>query len=395
MGKTVLTIDDSKTIRLLVARHLTPFGVKTLEAENGEQGAARAREETPDLILLDYNMPVMDGYDTLVTLKADQVLKSIPVVMLTTETVKETVVRLMKLGLKGYIAKPFTRDILLQKINPILGLYEGDGVPPEVSANHETSIRGAAQIPGKPAILAIDDKENILKMLKEFIGESFQVITANSGKAALSAIAQNGFEFVFLDMSLPDMNALDIYEAYIRSGRNGSNPAKFVAMPLRTAQADIDRARAQGIKLFLHKPFTREDVAQAIVGCMAPPEDKNPSNAGRLTAIGDIRILVCPDGKSSLFQAFAGDLGTGLIKEIDEMAEEGLTKLIIKVSEGFLSNLNVTRKFINLVEHTSQLSLSVRFVADSQQAREALKQFAETATIPVELSLECAIRSMS
>ena len=126
MKKKVLTIDDSKTLRMLIGKHLAPFGVEMLQAENGERGISLARETVPDVILLDYNMPILDGYHTLIELKTDPALKPIPVIMLTTETVKETVIKLLKLGLKDYIAKPFTRDVLLQKLNPILGLYEAE-----------------------------------------------------------------------------------------------------------------------------------------------------------------------------------------------------------------------------------------------------------------------------
>src|SRR5512141_666904 len=117
MPVNVLTVDDSKVLRMIVTRHLKPFGVETIEAENGEVGIAKAKQTKPDLILLDYNMPVMDGYRTLEALKADSELRHIPVIMLTTEASAETVVRLIKLGLKDYIAKPFSREDLLKKVN--------------------------------------------------------------------------------------------------------------------------------------------------------------------------------------------------------------------------------------------------------------------------------------
>ncbi len=131
MPKKVLTVDDSKVLRMIVARHLQPFGVQTVEAANGEVALTKAKEEMPDLILLDYNMPVMDGHRTLENLKADPALRSIPVVMLTTETGSETVFKLIRLGLKDYLAKPFSREDLLKKLNALLHLYEGDEVPAE------------------------------------------------------------------------------------------------------------------------------------------------------------------------------------------------------------------------------------------------------------------------
>lgn len=398
MGKTVLTIDDSKTLRLIIAKHMTPFGVKIHEAENGEQGLTLAREVAPDLILLDYNMPVMDGYHTLIELKSDPELKPIPVVMLTTETVKETVVKLMKLGLQGYISKPFSREVLLQKVNPILGLFNGNEVPsdPPLATPTPKPAQPVAPeaIPGKPAILAIDDKENILNLLKQYIGEDFQVITADSGKAALAAIAHTKFDFVFLDMSLPDMNALDIYTAYEKAQGNGRSARQVVVMPLRTAQADIERAQAQGIRMFLYKPFTKEDVAQ-LVSSLDPQQQKIDSNPSRfLSTERDIRVLSCPPEKSPMFRIYIGALANKIRSEIEEMAEEGLTKLIIEVNPGMLSDMTVTKKFIDLVEHASKLSMSIRFVGESQVARELLRQFAETASFPIDISLKCALNSM-
>jgi two-component system, cell cycle response regulator len=245
MSKKVLTIDDSKTVRIIIAKHLTPYGVQILEAENGEQGVIRAREGNPDLILLDYNMPVMDGYHTLIELKADPALKQIPVVMLTTETVKDTVLKLIKLGLKDFIAKPFTRELLLQKINPILSLYEGSEAPAAPSAAAAAPIEAVPS--GKTVILAIDDKENILKLLKEYLGEQFHVLSAGSGSTAEMTMKRNHFDYMFLDLSMPDMNWYDIYNSYISIKKSASSPKKVVVMTLRTAQEDIARAAGLGI----------------------------------------------------------------------------------------------------------------------------------------------------
>jgi two-component system, cell cycle response regulator len=392
MNKKVLTVDDSKTLRMLIGKHLAPFGIEMLQAENGEQGIQRARETNPDVILLDYNMPILDGYHTLIELKTDPALKPIPVVMLTTETVKETVIKLLKLGLKDYIAKPFTRDVLLQKLNPILGLYEGTEVPPEkpMAANIPELSTG----PSKPTILAIDDKANILEQLKANLGESYSFIIADSGKSALSAIAHSKFDYIYLDLSLPDMSGMEVLETYLKSNRNNASVRRVIAMSLRTAQSDIDEALSNGISMFLYKPFSGDDVKAAMEQLLSQQKEGSQKKQSFLTAKGKVRILECPPEKSTKFRAFAGSLGSEVVREIDDMAEEGLSQLVIRVGEGFLSDMSITRKFVNLVEHTHQLSLRVRLVAESDQARDALKQFAETADIPTDTSLECALSSM-
>jgi two-component system, cell cycle response regulator len=395
MNKKVLTIDDSKTLRMIIGKHLTPFGVQMMQAENGEEGIARARESVPDVILLDYNMPVMDGYHTLIELKADPDLKKIPVIMLTTETVQETVLKLVKLGLKDYIAKPFTRDVLLKKLNPLLNLYTGDEVPLEKSLMNAAA--GAAVNNDKPAILAVDDKVNIIDLLKEYIGDRCTMITADSGTAAIKAIEQKKYDYLFLDLSLPDIDAFDVLKAHLQSKQKGANAKNVIAMTLRTAQEEIERVMAMGVSIILHKPFTREDT-DIVVNRLISSFKKEESAVKKLrylTVKGTVRVLDCPPEKSSQFRTVASALSTLIKQEVDDMAEEGLNKLVINVGEGFLSDLAITRKFVNLIEHIIRLSIKVRLVADTEQARESLKQFAETASLPLDTSVDLALNSIA
>jgi CheY-like chemotaxis protein len=389
MSKIVLTIDDSKTLRMIVNRHLAPFGIQTIDAENGEVGIARARESSPSVILLDYNMPIMDGYQTLIELRSDPELKQIPVIMLTTETVKDTVIRLMKLGLRDYIAKPFTRELLLQKLNPILRLYEGNQVPAETG----TGVVEAPP-PSKPIVLVVDDKENIPTLLKEYIGDQVHIISVGSGTTAVAAMSRNQFDFMFLDLSMPDMNWPDIYNSYVSIKKNFASPKRVVAMSLRTAHDDITRAIGMGIQEILFKPFTREDVS-VVLARLISRQSEVMKRCHLLTDSGGIRILDCPSDKSPKFPIVAGALGSEVLKEIDEMAEEGRSKLVINLGDGFLSDMSMTRKFINLIDHAHRLSVSIRLVAESEQARNVLKQFAETANLPTDTSLDCALEAFA
>lgn len=85
----ILTVDDSKMVRLMVGKAFKPYECLVLEASNGAEGLDLARREQPGLILLDYTMPVMDGLDTMTALRADPATRDIPVVMLTAEGSKD------------------------------------------------------------------------------------------------------------------------------------------------------------------------------------------------------------------------------------------------------------------------------------------------------------------
>ena len=122
MPTKILSVDDSKTIRMIVKRTFAPYDVKVVEASNGEEGLAAAAAETPDLIVLDITMPVMDGVAMLTKLKESDALKGIPVIMLTAESGRENVAYIAKLGVRDYLVKPFQDAQLIEKVNRVVTL---------------------------------------------------------------------------------------------------------------------------------------------------------------------------------------------------------------------------------------------------------------------------------
>jgi two-component system cell cycle response regulator len=124
MPTKILSVDDSRTIRLIVGRAFQPYDCQMCEACNGEEGLAVAAREKPDLIILDVTMPVMDGVTMLTKLKEDPELKSIPVVMLTAESGRENVLQIAKLGVRDYLVKPFKENQLIEKAERIVPLQK-------------------------------------------------------------------------------------------------------------------------------------------------------------------------------------------------------------------------------------------------------------------------------
>jgi CheY-like chemotaxis protein len=122
MGLKVLTVDDSKTIRMIVKKAFQPYNCTIFEAENGVEGLAAATKEKPALIVLDITMPVMNGIEMLDRLKGEQDLKDIPVIMLTAESGKDNVMNIVRKGIKDYMVKPFKGEELLERVRKIVTL---------------------------------------------------------------------------------------------------------------------------------------------------------------------------------------------------------------------------------------------------------------------------------
>ena len=117
----ILVIDDEDIIHDIVSFMLNSRGYNTICVSNGELGLTKARNEHPDLILLDIMMPGLDGHKVCARLKADKDTKKIPVIMLTGESDRDAVVKAREIGANDYVVKPFTLPILLERIDNILG----------------------------------------------------------------------------------------------------------------------------------------------------------------------------------------------------------------------------------------------------------------------------------
>ena len=113
-----LIIDDSRAMRGIIKRIITPLGFDAIEAENGQDGLEKLKQfsDTLELILVDWNMPVMDGLQFIKILREDESLRRICVIMITTETEPAQMARALLAGADEFVMKPFTAEILIQRL---------------------------------------------------------------------------------------------------------------------------------------------------------------------------------------------------------------------------------------------------------------------------------------
>jgi two-component system cell cycle response regulator DivK len=116
----ILYIEDDLHNRVLVRRVLEAAGFAIIEAENGPVGLQLAQEQTPDLILIDINLPKMDGYEVTRRLKELKALARIPIVAMTANVMKGDREKTLDAGCDGYIQKPIDVDLLPEQINRFL-----------------------------------------------------------------------------------------------------------------------------------------------------------------------------------------------------------------------------------------------------------------------------------
>ncbi|GAB6038407.1 chemotaxis response regulator CheY [Fundidesulfovibrio butyratiphilus] len=117
----VLVVDDFSTMRKIVKNMLRKAGVKqVVEAENGKVALEMLERQAFNLVVLDWNMPGVSGLDVLKTIRADERLHCMPVLMVTSEALESQVLIAVQAGVTNYIVKPFTEEVLFKKINAII-----------------------------------------------------------------------------------------------------------------------------------------------------------------------------------------------------------------------------------------------------------------------------------
>jgi len=277
MSPKILSVDDSKAVRMRLARLFRPFACELCEAANGKEGLAVAARERPDLIILDYNMPVMDGVSMLQRLREDADLRRTPVIMLTTESSAENVATVARLGVRDYVTKPFNEELLLAKVARAVPLVArptrdrrekksdsqfqrgGDTVSrgdPTPTAEHAKwpSVPSAAPLK-QASVLVVDDSStmrlSLIRALKELGFDNIK--EAKNGRQALELVLKNSFDLMLLDMEMPEMNGMEVLLALKNTPQLGGLPVIVIsgADQIENAVKCIEA----GAEDYLPKPF--------------------------------------------------------------------------------------------------------------------------------------------
>lgn len=116
----ILTVDDFSTMRRIIRNMLRQLGYTNIvEAEDGVMALSMLQRDKIDFVISDWNMPNMSGLELLKAIRTDDSLKSIPVLMITAEALRDNIVEAVKAGVSNYVVKPFTAETLKEKINTI------------------------------------------------------------------------------------------------------------------------------------------------------------------------------------------------------------------------------------------------------------------------------------
>lgn len=177
MSLKILTVDDSRTIRMIVKKAFRPFDCEIFEAENGAEGMTIATSRKLDLIILDITMPVMTGIEMLEKLKQDASLKDVPIIMLTAESGKENVMQIIQMGVSNYIVKPFKGEQLIERARKVIELQDKNATSNDLfSGDGELQVLKLPSKVGRSEIAAMEQALTAkIKEIKKLIIDLEQI----------------------------------------------------------------------------------------------------------------------------------------------------------------------------------------------------------------------------
>ncbi len=220
-GSSVLLIEDSDTQALLFTELLQGAGLSVARTATAEDGLEHLRSRRPDLVVVDYHLPKLQGDEFCRLIRANNATSDIPLMILTEVSASEAERHGLNCGADDYVAKSSDPDVLLARIELMMRRQRERCAQGELEQAFFTAQR----------ILVTDDSPTYLMFLEDELGsEGYGVETATGGEAALQAITGATFDCVLIDLMMPGMDGLELCRRLctLRAERHRSFPILMV-----------------------------------------------------------------------------------------------------------------------------------------------------------------------
>jgi two-component system cell cycle response regulator len=357
MRYKILTVDDSKTVRIIVRKAFKSYDCEILEAGNGVEGLAIASKEMPDLILLDVTMPVMDGVEMLTKLKADATLKGIPVMMLTAEGGRDNVLKIAKIGVRDYLVKPFKEEALIEKAGRVIDLKPLSDTPSKIK-----SIFDPANI------LVVEDKPAIIQQIQDGLKHTPWKVTgiATQGEA-IDYCARTPPDLVIVSLSLSDETAFTLFRLLRTAVKTKYTP--IFALVVKTEAAQQQQALTVGFSAIITKPMDLGELETKIAKAM------NLDTSQRYYAVdADTLIMRLPENCGPVVLAEAANY---MKPKLSDAVDSGLNKVVMDIHLLKTLHIGVIKLLFQAMQICNDLGMQVVLVGNPQIVTEC-KGFEDT-----------------
>lgn len=264
-GKFILVIEDNELNMKLVRAILNLNQFKMIEANTAEKGIEAAKKFKPGVILMDIQLPGMDGLTATRILKSDPELSSIPIIALTSYAMDSDKQKALDAGCAGYITKPISSRVFISQLEEIITgskarvpehVSADAGMPPEFAQEGGRSSN-------RPRILVVDDDPiNIKMLMAKLSGEKYELFSAFGGAECLRMVDEIVPDLILLDIMMPEVNGYEV------TSRIKGNPlTSHIPIILVTAldsPEDRNRGFSSGADEFLTKPINKSELVKRV-----------------------------------------------------------------------------------------------------------------------------------
>ncbi|MBA3892034.1 MAG: response regulator, partial [Gemmatimonadaceae bacterium] len=274
--RTMVVVDDNATNRRILDGLLRAWGVTPFLAESAAEAlaiitGARERGETIDLVLSDVDMPGVNGFELVETLREQHGPGATPIMMLSSSRHTEEVARCRELGVLGYLTKPIRRAQLQHAILIALGRRAA------VTSGRRAASAAPAAARQLNVLVAEDNPVNqkLVTALLERAGHVVKVV--GDGAQAVSAIGNAQFDIVLMDVQMPEMSGLEATRRVREHEQETGRHVPIIALTARAMQGDREICLAAGMDDYLSKPVRGDALFAAIENaCNLLPRSTGP-----------------------------------------------------------------------------------------------------------------------
>lgn len=314
-GKRILVVDDQALLRKSTIAMLDGMGCVHGEAGDGAQALAMLQQSDYDLVILDLNMPVLDGYATAEQIRqgASPEHKNVAIVAYTSESAYMAHVKTEKVGMNGFVSKPCTRLELIKGLHAAMqaATYKA------LLDNKATSV-----LAGKTVLVADDGAFNRKIAATYLRSMGMETLEADNGQAALELLNKNRkIDALLLDMEMPVMDGLQTARE-LRSGNAAqARRLPIIALTANGSDQHVAQAMAAGMDGFISKPFSPDQLRAALIKVLTPDDQGRHFSAAAVAADANGVPLIHTQRLDQMLQLDASLLRDSLLAYIEQIQE--------------------------------------------------------------------------
>jgi CheY-like chemotaxis protein len=347
-GMKVLVVDDNATSREILQEMLESFTFEVTQAASGEEGLGELEKASADhpfeLVIMDWKMPGMDGLEASKIIKNHPRLNIIPAIIMVTNYGREEIMhQAEKVGLDGFLIKPVNPSVFFDAIMQAFS----EGVPSTAPAFERRVAAGTEArhaIQGARVLLVEDNEINQQVAMEILAGANIKVSLATNGQEAVTAVTENDYDAVLMDVQMPIMDGHEATRIIRRDTRFRDLP--IIAMTAHAMAGDRENSLAAGMNDHITKPIDPEELYRTLGHWLGGPA----AVAATEPAAREPAEIITADESPELPELEGIDVESGLRRLLGN--KKSYRRILLKFRKDFLAAADTIKTLVSEENYT-------------------------------------------